>query len=134
MITVGLFSNLFNRPPKPGKPRDVTDDSFEAEVLRSNIPCVVDFWSNRCGPCQVMGGLLNEIGPDYIDRVAIFKINVDDNWETAQKSGVQSVPTLVLFDKGKVLDDFVGLIPLNPLREIFERLAGGKPAASDAGD
>jgi thioredoxin 1 len=124
---VGFFSSLFGREPAPGKPREVTDDNFEQEVLCSTIPCAVDFWSNRCGPCQVMGGLLSEIGPDYVGRVAIFKLNVDDNWDTAQKYGVSSVPTLVLFRNGRMVDSVMGLIPLNPLRETLDRLEGKKP-------
>lgn len=115
---------MFSREPKPGKPREITDANFEQEVLRSTIPCVVDFWSGRCGPCQVMGGLLNEIGPDYADRVAIFKLNVDDNWDTARKYGVASVPTLMFVRDGKMVESVVGLVPLNPLREKFDHLLG----------
>jgi len=73
-----------------------------------------------------MGGLLNELGPDFVDRVAIFKLNVDDNWETARKYGVSSVPTLVLLRNGRVVDNLVGLIPLNPLRDRLEQLARGR--------
>jgi thioredoxin 1 len=123
---VGLLDSLFNRQPKPGRPVEVTDDTFEALVLRSSIPAVVDFSSNRCGPCQVMAGLLNELGPDFVGRVAIFKLNVDDNWETARKYDVRSVPTLLLFSKGEVIDDFVGLVPLNPLRARLEEFARGR--------
>lgn len=120
---MGLFKNLFSRPPKPGKPRPVTDESFEQEVLASDIPAVVDFWSSRCPPCHVMGGLLDEIGPDYAGRVNIFKLNVDQNPRTARQYGVQSVPTVILFRNGRAVDWIVGLLPLNPLRQKLDRLA-----------
>jgi thioredoxin 1 len=119
---MGLLKNLFNRPPKPGKPRPVTDRFFQEEVLESDVPVVVDFWSPRCSPCQVMGGLLDEIGPDYAGRVHLFKLNVDQNPETAMRYQVQSIPTVILFNKGKPVDRIVGLLPLNPLRAKLENL------------
>ena len=120
---MGLFKKLFNKEPKPGEPRSVTDESFEQEVLASDIPVVVDFWSTRCPPCHVMGGLLNEIGPEYIGRVSIFKLNVDENPQTAMQYQIASIPTVILFRNGKVVDRIVGLMPLNPLKQKFDRLA-----------
>ena len=120
---MGLFQSLFNRPPKPGKPLPVTDKSFEQEVLASDIPAAVDFWSPRCPPCQVMGGLLNEIGPDYVGRVNMFKLRVDQNPHTAMVYQVRSIPTVILFRKGRPVDRIVGLLPLNPLRHKLDRLA-----------
>jgi len=87
-----FLRDLFFKPPKPGKPLPVTDESFQEEVLESEIPVVVDFWSPRCSPCQVMGGLLNEIGPDFVGKVRIFKLNVAQNPQTAIKYQVQGVP------------------------------------------
>ncbi len=120
---MGFLKNLFFKPPKPGKPLPVTDLSFREEVLESDIPVVVDFWSARCPPCQVMGGLLDEIGPDYVGRVRIFKLNVDQNPETAMQYRVQSIPTVFFFNKGKPVDRIVGLLPLNPLRAKLDALA-----------
>ena len=120
---MGLFKNLFNKNPKPGKPRPVTDGTFEHDVLKSDIPAVVDFWSPRCPPCHVMGGLLNEIGPDYVGRVNIFKLNVDQNPQTARNFRVMNIPTVILFRNGKPVDKIVGLLPLNPLKEKLDRLA-----------
>jgi len=117
---------LFFKPPKPGKPLPVTDSSFSEEVLKSEVPVAVDFWSAGCSPCQVMGGLLDEIGPDYVGRVRIFKLNVDQNPETAIQYQIQSVPTVMLFRKGKPVDRVVGLMPLKPLRAKLDSLAGTK--------
>ena len=119
---MGFLKSLFDRPPKPGKPRPITDESFEQEVLASDIPAVVDFWSPKCPPCQVMGGLLNEIGPEYAGRVNIFKLNVDQNLHTTVQYQVQSIPTVILFSNGRAVDRIVGLLPLNPLRQKLDRL------------
>jgi thioredoxin 1 len=119
---MGFLKNLFFRPPKPGKPMPVTDESFQKEVLESEIPVVVDFWSTRCPPCQVMGGLLDEIGPDYVGRVRILKLNVDQNPKTAMQYRVRSIPTVFFFNQGKPVDRIVGLLPLNPLRAKMDSL------------
>ena len=120
---MSFFKNLFNKEPKPGKPITVTDEDFEAEVLASPLPVVVDFWSPTCAPCQVMGGLLNEIGPDYIDRVKLVKVNVVQNPDLAVKFQIQSVPTLIVFKEGKAVERLTGLIPLNPLRTLMDKLS-----------
>jgi thioredoxin 1 len=120
---VGFFKNLFNRPPKPGKPRPITDETFEQEVLASDIPAVVDFWSHRCPPCQVIAGLLDEIGPDYAGRVNIFKLNVDQNPRTTVQYQIRGLPTIIFFKNHRPVDQVVGLLPLNPLRRKFDRLA-----------
>jgi thioredoxin 1 len=119
---MGLFDRLFNREPKPGKPQPVTDESFEQEVLASDTPALVDFWSRRCPPCQVMGGLLNEIGPDYAGIVNIFKLDVDENPQITMRYQITSIPTVILFRNGRVVDRIVGLIPLNPLRAKLDSL------------
>jgi thioredoxin 1 len=119
---MGFFKNLFFRPPKPGKPIPVTDQTFREAVLESEIPTVVDFWSPRCSPCQVMGGLLDEIGPGYAGRVQIFKLNVEQNPETAMGYRVRGVPTVIFFRQGRPVDRIVGLLPLNPLKAKLDSL------------
>jgi len=119
---MGFFKSLFNRPPKPGKPQPTTDETFEQDVLASDIPAVVDFWSSRCPPCQVMGGLLNEIGPDYAGRVNIFKLNVDHYPGITAQYQIRGVPTIIFFRQGRAVDKVVGLLPLNPLREKMDEL------------
>ena len=120
---MSFFKKLFNKEPVPGRPLPVTDDTFETEVLASPLPVVVDFWSPKCPPCQVMAGLLNEIGPNYINRVKLLKLNVEQNPETAIRFQIQSVPTLIIFRKGKAVERLTGLIPLNPLREMMDKLS-----------
>jgi len=120
---MGFLDRLFNREPKPGKPRKLTDETFRDEVLSSGIPSVIDFWSLSCPPCQVMGGLLSEIGPDYAGRVNIFKLNVDRNPKITAMYQVQSLPTLIFLRGGRVVDRVVGLLPLNPLKRKLDRLA-----------
>jgi thioredoxin 1 len=121
---MGILGKIFGGSPKPGKPRPVTDADFEAEVLKSDVPAVVDFWASWCAPCQVMGGLLDEVGPEYEGRVNIFKLNVEQNRETAARFGVRSIPTVILFRGGRPVDTIVGLLPLRPLRQKLDKLAG----------
>ena len=105
---------------------EITDDTFEKEVIKSDIPAAVDFWSATCPPCQVMGGLLNEIGPEYVGQVNIFKLNVNQNPEITVRYQVRSIPTLILFRDGREVDRIVGLMPLNQLRKKIEWLASVK--------
>jgi len=121
---MGMFRKLFGGEPKPGKPINITDDEFEGKVLRSDIPVAVDFWSSTCAPCQVMAGLLSELGPEFAGRVKIVKVQVDRHAQAATTYGVRGVPTVMLFRDGKPVDSIVGLLPLIPLRERLEQLAG----------
>ncbi|RPH94674.1 thiol reductase thioredoxin [candidate division KSB1 bacterium] len=120
---MGFLKRLFTGSTKPGKPIAVTDESFEQEVLNSDLPAVVDFWSPTCAPCQVMGGLLNELGPEFTDRLRIFKLNVEQSPDTAEQYRIRGVPTLVFLRKGREVDRVVGLMPLHPLRAKLEKLA-----------
>ncbi|MCK4857364.1 MAG: thioredoxin fold domain-containing protein [candidate division Zixibacteria bacterium] len=100
----------------------MTDEFFQQEVLASAIPVVVDFWSPVCPPCQVMSGLLSEIGPDYAGRVNIFKLRVDQNPMAAAHFQIRSVPTLIFFRGGKIVGRVVGLLPLHPLQAKIDEL------------
>jgi thioredoxin 1 len=124
---MGFLKNLFSRPPKPGKPIPVTDQSFGEVVLESEVPSVVEFWSPRCSHCQVMSGLLDEIGPDYAGRVGVFKLNVLQNPETTTRYKIRGTPTLIFFRQGKPVDGIVGLLPLKPLRAKMDNLVRSSP-------
>ena len=117
------LSELFKRKVVPGRPEKINDDLFQAEVLESPVPVVVDFWATWCAPCQVMGGLLEEIGPEFAGRVRIVKLNVEESPQTAARFGISSIPTLIVFKKGKAVEKKVGLIPMQPLRQMLERHA-----------
>jgi thioredoxin len=123
---MSIFKSLFSGEVKPGKPMETTDATFDNDILKSELPVLLDFWSPTCMPCQVMGGLLRELGPEYAGRVNIFKMNVAQNTQVATAFRVRSIPTLMFIRDGKIVDQVVGLIPMDTLRQKLDRLA---PAA-----
>ncbi len=89
----------------------VSDQSFEQDVLKSGGPVVVDFWAEWCGPCRMVGPILDEVSGELGDKLKIVKLNVDENPETASKYGIMSIPTLLLFKDGKIASRQVGAAP-----------------------
>lgn len=87
----------------------VTDENFEAEVLKSDIPVIVDFFAEWCGPCKVMGPIFEEVGAKYEGKVKFVKLNVDEARETAMKYSVMSIPTIVVYKAGEIVETIVGL-------------------------
>jgi len=86
----------------------ITDDTFEAEVLKSTQPVLVDYWAEWCGPCRMIGPILDELAVEYADRVKVCKLNVDENQNTPPKYGIRGIPTLMLFRNGAVEATKVG--------------------------
>jgi thioredoxin len=127
-------SDLFKKNPVAGKPEKVTDQTFEAEVLSAPGPVLVDFWAPWCGPCRLLGGLIEEIAPEYAGRIRILKLNVDDSPQTAARYGVSSIPTMIFFKDGQIVDRLVGALPLNPLRQKIESHAAGVPSGSTSSE
>lgn len=93
------------------KPVEVTDQDFANEVLQSDTPVLVDFWAEWCGPCRVLGPVIESLSEDYDGRVKIAKVDVDTNQQVAMQFGIRSIPTVILFDKGQIVDTFIGVRP-----------------------
>ena len=94
---------------------EVTDANFQSEVLDSDVPVIVDFWAAWCGPCRMVGPIVEEIARDQAGKVKVMKLNVDENRETATKYSIMSIPTILLFDKGAVSKQVVGAMPKSAL-------------------
>ena len=94
----------------------VTDDTFTAEVTNSNIPVVVDFWAEWCGPCKQIGPALEELSDEYEGKVKIVKINVDENPNSPAQMGVRGIPALFLFKDGQVISNKTGAAPKAALK------------------
>lgn len=93
------------------KPVHVSDASFDAEVLKADIPVLTDFWAEWCGPCKAIAPILEQVAQEYDGRIKIAKIDVDANNQVAMRLGVQSIPTLILFKNGQVVERLVGSMP-----------------------
>ena len=93
----------------------ITDDSFDAEVLKADKPVLVDYWAEWCGPCRMIAPILDEIAGEYADRVKVCKLNVDENQNTPPKYGIRGIPTLMLFRNGNVEATKVGALSKSQL-------------------
>lgn len=93
-----------------------TDQNFESEVLGSGQPVLVDFWAPWCGPCRMLGPVIEELADEFEGQVRVGKLNVDENPEMAQRFGVRAIPTMLFFEGGRVVDQTVGAMPKAALR------------------
>ena len=98
-----------------GKVSEISDNEFDAKVLRSPIPVLVDFWAPWCAPCKSIAPVLEEIANEFSGRLEIVKINVDDNPKTPTQYNVRGIPNLVIFKSGKVVEQIVGAVPKEQL-------------------
>ena len=100
----------------------LTEENFAKEVLQSDKPVLVDFWAVWCGPCRVLGPVIEELAQDLQGQATIGKLNVDENPGIAQQFGIRSIPTVLLFDKGQVVDTTIGVVPKQTLQNKLEAL------------
>ena len=99
---------------------EITDVNFQEVVLNSDIPVLVDFWATWCGPCRTVGPIVDELATELEGKAVVGKVNVDTNSETPQTYGIRSIPTLLVFKNGELVDKLVGAVPKSQLLEKLE--------------
>ena len=97
--------------------KNCNENEFENQVLKSKLPVVVDFWAEWCGPCKMLTPILEELSDELKDEISIIKVNLDENQELAMKYSIRSIPTLLLFKDGDLLDTKIGLLPKTDIME-----------------
>lgn len=101
----------------------VTDANFESDVLKSSLPVLVDFWAPWCGPCRAIGPVIDELAVEFEGKVAIFKMNVDENPATPGNFGIRAIPTLILFKNGQVVEQVTGAVSKSNLKDLIAQKA-----------
>lgn len=99
----------------------LTSSQFEADVLNSDVPVLVDFWAEWCGPCKAIGPSIEQLSQEYAGRAKVYKLNVDEEGEIAMRYGIMSIPALLVFKNGKVVDQMVGAAPKAQIAALLER-------------
>jgi thioredoxin 1 len=105
---------------------DVTDDDFDASIIDSAQPALVDFWAPWCGPCKAIAPAVSELSGIYGDRIGFFKCNVDENQKTPATYGIRAIPTLIVFKDGKVFDQVTGMVSRTQIDEMLRKALSGE--------
>lgn len=113
------------------EPIHVTDAAFEKTVLQAELPVVVDFWAPWCGPCRMVAPILDKLAKEYEGKLVVAKVNTDENPDWAGRFGVQGIPTMLFFAKGKLVHQQVGALPEPVLRDLFSQFMDVVASASE---
>lgn len=105
---------------------EITDSNFEAEVIKSGTPVLVDFWAEWCGPCRMLGPTIEQLASEYKGKVKVGKLDIDNNRETALKYGIMAIPTVLVFQGGEVRAQMTGLQPKNKLSTALDQLVAAR--------
>jgi len=103
-----------------GKAIEITDANFEQEVISSDVPVLIDFWAVWCAPCKMVAPIVEQIATEYRGKLKVGKLDVDNNRQTAMEYGIRSIPTLLVFAKGKVVEQIIGVVSKSHLVEKLE--------------
>ena len=101
---------------------EFTDNGFESDVIKAGTPVLVDFWAEWCGPCKMIGPIVEEIANEYAGRIKVGKMNVDLNPVVPPQNGIRSIPSLLIFKDGAVSDQIVGAVPKNNITEVLDKV------------
>jgi len=123
---VNLWSNLpkriLERRSFMSDLLQVTDDNFDAEIMNSELPAMVDFWAEWCGPCRMVGPVVEELANEYQGKIKVAKMDVDKNRQTPARFGIRNIPTLILFKGGEVANTIVGAHPKSSIEDELKKL------------
>jgi thioredoxin 1 len=101
-----------------------SDDNFKSEVLESETPVLVDFWATWCAPCRAIAPAVEELANSYVGRVKVGKLNIDEHQAVPQEYGIRSIPTLLIFKAGKVIEQIVGAVPKHKIEDALKKATG----------
>ncbi|MCZ6468688.1 MAG: thioredoxin [Candidatus Dadabacteria bacterium] len=100
---------------------ELSDSTFESEVVNSDLPVLVDFWAPWCGPCRAIAPLVEEISSSYEGKIKVGRMNVDENQSTTMKFGIRSIPTIIMFKGGEAVDQIIGAVPKGEIERVVDK-------------